>query len=191
MKKPGWISTWAIVLFISACVTINVYFPEAEVEQAAGEFIEKVIGEDTTTPDTKNDKPMGFSIDLAVISTAHAAAADINIATPAIQAIQKRMADRFNNVLKQHFDSGALGFTHNGLIELRDASVIALPDRAAIKQAVAEENRDRSAVYREIAIANQHPEWEADIRNTFAAQWIEKARKGWFYQNAEGAWLQK
>lgn len=190
MKKPARISAWAIVLFISACVTINVYFPEAEVEQAAGEFIEKVMGEDSTKPDAENGKPMGFSIDLAVISSAQAAA-DINIATPAIQAIQKRMADRFNTVLKPHFDSGALGFTHDGLIELRDASAIALPDRAAIKQAVAEENRDRSAVYREIAIANQHPEWEADIRNTFAAQWIEKARKGWFYQNAQGDWLQK
>lgn len=56
---------------------------------------------------------------------------------------------------------------------------------------MAEENRDRSAVYREIAIANGHPEWEEQIQETFAKEWAQKARKGWYYQDASGAWRQK
>jgi len=56
---------------------------------------------------------------------------------------------------------------------------------------VADDNRDRQAVYREIAIANNHPEWEAQIRETFAKQWLQQARPGWYYQDASGAWKQK
>ncbi len=59
------------------------------------------------------------------------------------------------------------------------------------KAAVAAENRDRDAVYREIAVANGQPGWEDQIRQTFAQQWIRNARPGWFYQNANGNWQQK
>jgi hypothetical protein len=31
---------------LSACVTINVYFPAAEAKEAAKDFVEKVIGDD-------------------------------------------------------------------------------------------------------------------------------------------------
>jgi uncharacterized protein YdbL (DUF1318 family) len=68
---------------------------------------------------------------------------------------------------------------------------VPLAERAGLNQAVADENRDRQAVYREIAVANGHPEWEAQIRATFAKEWIQKARPGWYYQDAGGAWKKK
>jgi hypothetical protein len=46
-------------------------------------------------------------------------------------------------------------------------------------------------LYREIARANGKPEWENDIRNTFAQRWIDKAQGGWYYQNNAGAWTRK
>jgi len=49
----------------------------------------------------------------------------------------------------------------------------------------------RAALYREIARANGKPEWENDIRATFAQRWIEKAQAGWYYQNTSGAWVRK
>src|SRR5690606_675421 len=36
----------AAALALTACVTINVYFPAAEAREAAKEFVDKVIGED-------------------------------------------------------------------------------------------------------------------------------------------------
>ncbi len=67
-----------------------------------------------------------------------------------------------------------------------------LAERANVKRLVAEDNRDRSALYAEIAKANDHPEWEADIRKIFARRWVERGAKGgWFYQDAGGAWKQK
>jgi uncharacterized protein YdbL (DUF1318 family) len=182
-------------LALSACVTINVYFPAAEVEEAAREFVDKVIGEEprTAPPQSSTWRPttlfaaaLGF-----VIGDAQAQSADINIRTPAIQAIQQRMSQRFQSQLEPGFESGALGFGRDGLVVLRDPAKASLKDRATLQQAVADDNRDRNAVYREIAVANGHPEWESQIRETFARQWIERARAGWWYQDASGGWQQK
>jgi uncharacterized protein YdbL (DUF1318 family) len=56
---------------------------------------------------------------------------------------------------------------------------------------VAEENRDRKAVYREIAVANGHPEWEQQIQQTWSQEWIRNARPGWYYQKSDGSWTTK
>lgn len=188
------------MLALAACVTINVYFPAAEAKAAAQEFVEKVI--DEAQPATPADKPadnnggggMAFRFDpLALIGIGEAraqGAPDITIKTPAIQAIQARMESRFSSTLRAGFDSGALGFTSDGLITVRDASKLALKDRVAMNTAVADDNRDRKAVYREVAVANGHPEWEGQIRNVFAKQWVDSARSGWWYQSG-GSWKQK
>jgi hypothetical protein len=193
------------VVMLASCVTINVYFPAAEAQKAAEEFVEDVIGEApaasgssasaTREPvparvfshtETRFD-PVGF-----LISSAHAQEnVDIRIRTPAIQAIQSRMAERFQGTLAPLFDAGALGFGNDGLVVLRDPSKVPLAQRTAANQAVAEENRDRNAVYREIAVANGHPEWETQIRQTFAKEWVAQARAGWWYQDSAGAWKRR
>jgi uncharacterized protein YdbL (DUF1318 family) len=183
-------------LVLSACVTINVYFPAAEAEQAAREFVDGVIGERSDEAPAGDaqpaaEPPPGLGLLGFFIADAHAQSADISIRTPAIQAIQERMAERFKSQLAAGFDSGALGFGSDGLIVMRDAAKAGLRDRAALNQALADDNRDRKAVYREIAVANGHPEWETQIRETFARQWIASARPGWWYQDAAGAWQQK
>ena len=195
------------VLALTACVTINVYFPAAEAKEAAKQFVEKVIGDEAQPaqpapeqPKPDDGKPDGgmaalMQFDplmLLGISPAYAQGApDITIKTPAIQAIQSRMESRFDASLRGGFDSGALGFTQDGLVVVRDASKVQLKDRVAINQAVADDNRDRKAVYREVAVANGHPEWESQIRGVFAKQWIASARSGWWYQDASGGWKQK
>lgn len=196
MRKLHAFALLAGLFLLSACVTINVYFPAAEVQQAAREFVEKVIGDEAPANGNGNGGGGGgmaasFNLLSFFISDAHAQQADINIRTPAIQAIQDRMATRFKDSLSAHFDSGALGFTKDGLLTVRDAAKVPLKDRAGLNQAVADDNRDRNAVYREIAVANGHPEWEPQIRETFARQWIASARAGWWYEDNGGTWKQK
>lgn len=186
----------ASALVLAACVTINVYFPAAEAQQAAAEFVDKVIGDDPAQAPPPAKPPQAslrprFNLMSLIISDAQAQTVDITIRTPAIQAIQDRMAARFQSSLEAHFDAGALGFGSDGLIVVRDASKVPLKDRVSVNQSVADDNRDRKAVYREISVANGHPEWEAQIRETFARQWIASARAGWWYQGADGAWKQK
>jgi uncharacterized protein YdbL (DUF1318 family) len=93
--------------------------------------------------------------------------------------------------LKPLYESGAIGLTREGNLGLRDANAVPLAQRAQLNALIAEGNRDRAALYREIAVANGHPEWENEIRSTFAQRFVERAPAGWYYQNAAGAWVRK
>ena len=96
-----------------------------------------------------------------------------------------------NGQLQGAYASGAVGFAKDGNIAVRDAAALPLKDRAAINGLVAQENQDRAALYKEIAKANNHPEWEGDIRATFAQRFAQKAQQGWYVQDGSGAWVKK
>lgn len=118
------------------------------------------------------------------------AQSNLEINTPAIAAIRAVMKERFEQ-LTPHLDSGAVGRANDGSLVVRDVSLVPLAQRGVINNLVNASNQDRLALYREIAKANGHPEWENDIARTFAARWIEKARPGWWVQDATGAWKKK
>lgn len=179
-----------------ACVTINVYFPEAAAERAADRFIRDVIGEDADPQALDSGPPTverGFAARLidVLIPSAHAQSADIDIQSPQIDAIKARMAARHSQYLAEWYQSGAIGLDAEGLVAVRDRSAVGLSERRELEQVVSEENADRRAVYREIAVANGHPEWEEEIRETFARRWVANARPGWYYQDASGSWQRK
>jgi uncharacterized protein len=194
-------------VLIGACVTINVYFPAAAAEKAADQIIDAVTGAagaaqgggKPSAPPIGNIQraqpnflvvAVGNTLN-ALIPAAQAQEANLDISSPEIRAITGSMTGRFPQ-LQKFFDAGVLGMTSNGLIQVRDASSVALPERALVTRLVADDNKDREALYTEIAKANGHPEWAADIRKTFSRRWVERgARAGWYYQNDAGAWVQK
>jgi uncharacterized protein len=197
----------ACCLALSACVTINVYFPAAAAEKAADKIIEDVWGgEKSSEPATQPDDnkqgavredagPQRVLLAAAaslldfIVPPAHAQA-NLNIDTPAVRQLTQSMEARHAQ-LKKYYDAGSIGLTRDGLVQVRDQNLVPLPERNTVRKLVAEENADRANLYREIAAANGHPEWEADIRTTFAERWASKAAAGWYFQDASGAWKQK
>lgn len=189
------------VLGLAACVTINVYFPAAAAEKAADRIIEDIWGPDQAAKpagDEQSSTELGAA-DIMVAALQHAldfvipaaqAQADIDISSPAIRALTASMKARAAD-LEVLFASGAIGLTADGLVEIRDANAVPLADRNRVKKLVSDDNADRNALYREIATANGKPEWEVDIRSTFAERWIANARAGWYYKSKAGAWTQK
>lgn len=127
---------------------------------------------------------------LAVIAPLVCAQGNLDVSTPAIVAIQSAMQARHAN-LAPLYDSGAIGLTRDGKVALRDASSVPLPQRGALNGLLASENADRTSLYREIARANGHPEWETQVQATFAQRWVDKARKGWWFQGPNGDWSRK
>ncbi|MDP1659858.1 MAG: YdbL family protein [Methylotenera sp.] len=123
------------------------------------------------------------------ISQIALAAADLEVNTPAISALKASMQARHGQ-LAAHYNSGAVGLTKDGLIAVKDANLVALKDRQSLNGLVSAENGDRNALYKEIANANGHAEWEAEIRSTFAQRWVQKAQSGWWYQDA-GGWTKR
>jgi uncharacterized protein YdbL (DUF1318 family) len=212
LRKVALLSKIALAsLAIGACVTINVYFPAAAAEKAADQVIDAITGAAgaangvravpaPAAPPTGRTayKEPGVLVAAvghvlyAIIPSAQAQdAANIDISSPEIRAIQGSMTARFSQ-LRRFFDGGALGLTQDGLIQIRDAASLPLPDRGLLNRLVAEDNKDRESLYTEIAKANGHPEWAGDIRKIFARRWVERgAQPGWYYQNAAGAWVQK
>ena len=204
------LSVMSGLLLLGACVTINVYFPAAEVQRAADKLIDRVWGEEgrgapagsSAAPDSVPIKPSSgleglphavFDRALAellrwIVPTA-AAQANVDVSSPAIQKLAAQMSNRHGE-LSPFYKNGAVGLTSDGLITERDRKAVPLKNRQAVTALIAAENRDRKALYREIARVNGHPEWEPQVRSTFARRWISKAPSGWWFQQG-GGWRQK
>ena len=123
-------------------------------------------------------------------AAAAAAQANLEIDSPAVAALRASLRDGHKQI-RPFYENGAIGLARDGTIALRDANLVPLAQRQQVNGLIAQANRDRTALYRELALANGHPEWESEIRSTFAQRWVERAPAGWYYQNPSGAWVQK
>jgi uncharacterized protein YdbL (DUF1318 family) len=194
------IGVWMLAaMALSACVTVNIYFPAAAAEDAARVIVRDVLGSPEAAPPTTPEpgaRNRGAVIQVAgamlnrMVPQAQAQQPNIDIRSPAIDALRASMRARTSQ-LAPHYSSGAVGFARDGMLAIRDLNTVPLRDRAAVQRLVADENNDRTALYREIARANGHPEWEANIRDTFARVWVQEAPAGYWYQDAGGNWQQK
>ncbi len=206
MKNP---LSKAVFFFIMAfvmvsCVTINIYFPAAAVEKAAEDIVEEVwgSGEDVEVEPapTNETAPQSFRLqDLKYLaislspSVAHAAEneADINVSTPAIRALKGSIHNR-SDALKPFLNKGYVGIGNDGLLSVRSTEGLNLKYKSVLKKLVTVENKDREALYAEIATANEiGPDKINDIKSLFARSWIKNARKGWLIQGEDGSWKKK
>jgi uncharacterized protein YdbL (DUF1318 family) len=191
---------------LAACVTINVYFPAVAAERAADRIIQEVWDappgpsdpQAEPAPEPQSRAPgaprwwqiLAMTAIDALITPAQAQSPDIDVSSPAIRRITAAMEQRHQQ-LRPLYESGAIGLTRNAEIAIRDMAAVPLSQRNEVRRLVAAENADRAALYREIARANGHPEWESEIRDVFARRWIANAQTGWYYQNPQGAWQRK
>lgn len=192
-----------LAVLLAACVTVNVYFPAAAAEKAADQIIDQITQPGAAPPASKPQSSTtapsqdsvllvaaGNLLELLVPAANAQAAANLDVNTPEIRAVTASLAARYQQ-LRPYLDSGAVGLTADGHVDVRDANAVPLAERANVKRLVAEDNRDRDMLYAEVAKANGHPEWKNDIQTTFARRWIERAASGTHYQDAGGGWKQK
>jgi uncharacterized protein len=187
-------------LLLTACVTINIYFPAAAAEKAAAEIIKDIQSETPKKPESVKPKAELSDLQLGVykmidsaisvvISSAQAGEANISINSPEVGRLRASLERRFAT-LQVFYANGSVGIKSDGMLVVRDAANVPLKDKNQINKLVASENADRMALYQAIANANGHPEWAAQIKSTFAGQWISNAQSGWWYQSG-GNWNQK
>lgn len=198
------ISTLSLFLSLLACVTINVYFPAAAAETAAQTIVRDVLGEQPPKPSqqqmpdneqesrlpTDADTDFRFGALVNLLISPASAQANIKINTPLINQLRASLKRRQPKI-QPHLNSGALGLDRDALVSIRKLDAVPLKARNTVKKLVADENRDRNALYKEIARANGHPEWEKNIRETFARVWVEESGSGVWYRDANGKWRQK
>jgi uncharacterized protein YdbL (DUF1318 family) len=186
-------------LLLTACVTINIYFPAAAAEKAADEIIKDI---QSITPPKTELKPKASLTDWQmtafqcldnaisfVVSPAQADEANLNIDSAEISQLRSAMATRFA-ALQSFYAAGFIGIQTDGFLVVRDPANVPLKDRNQVNKLVAGENADRQSLYLAIANANGHPEWATEIKSTFATRWVSNAQAGWWYQSS-GNWKQK
>ena len=195
-------------LLLTACVTINIYFPAAAAEKAADEIIKDIQGitPQKTVPKPKAslpdwqvvvfqllDKAINVVISPAQAHGGHSPAqpqdTDLTIDSPEIRQLRATMENRFA-ALQPFYAAGFIGIQEDGLLAVKDAASVPLKDRNQINKLITAENADRQNLYQAIANANGHPDWATQIKSTFAARWVSNAQTGWWYQSS-GNWKQK
>ena len=188
-------------LFLTACVTINIYFPAAAAEQIADEIIQGIQTDDATLEQKDELEPqsnLGAFQQVAyrlidnvlnvVITPVHAADVDLSVNTPEIRRLRNSMHSRFGS-LKSFYAKGLVGIKADGFLVTKGS--VPLKDKNKVNKLIAAENADRKKLYQAIANANGHPEWFAQIKSTFATRWVGNAQSGWWYQTSNGSWKQK
>ncbi|TAK61649.1 YdbL family protein [Methylobacter sp.] len=186
-------------ILLTACVTINIYFPAAAAEKAADEIIKDI---QKNTPQQTEPKPKASLPDWqvsvyqlidnainVVVSPAQAEEANLAIDSAEIRQLRATMEARFAS-LQPLYAAGYIGIQADGLLAVRDIGSVPLKDRNQVNKLVTAENADRQNLYQAIANANGHPEWTAQIKSTFAGRWVSNAQSGWWYQSS-GSWKQK
>jgi len=176
-----------------ACITVNIYFPEAAVKQAASEIVEEVRQQN------KKDEIRSEPVKKLAVSRNEAfsivpaafAQQETSVSTPTIRALKDSMKQRFFD-LKPYYDGGNVGENNAGFVEIRDDSALSLKDKAALRDLVRDENNDRTKLYAEVARALEiDPSQVGRVQKIFAESWINNAAPGWWVQKDDGAWGRK
>ena len=176
-----------------ACITVNIYFPEAAVKQAASEIVDEVRQQnikDQSQPEPVKKQTVSRNEGFSLVPAAFAQQ-ETTVSTPTIRALKDSLKQRFP-ALKPYYDAGNVGENNNGFVEVRDDSALSLKDKAALRDLVRDENNDRTKLYAEVAKAlNVDPSQVGRVQKIFAQSWIDNAAPGWWVQKDSGEWAKK
>jgi uncharacterized protein len=177
-------------VFLS-CVTVNVYFPAREVEKKAGDIVDDIRKNTASppvpvdSPSSRKESPTGYWWQ------GNLAWAQIQGDSPAVQNLKKQMGERFPR-LRPYYQKGAIGEGFKGFVETRDAGTLSVAERTEVRQLVDAENRDRQALYQEVAKSmNITPDQIIKVQRIFADKWQQAAAPGWWNQREDGTWVKK
>jgi uncharacterized protein YdbL (DUF1318 family) len=191
---------WAITV-TCARITVNIYFPAAEIKDAATQIEREVRQKDATPaePSTPSNPPPGSRLWPSTwrahvvlgVPPAVAQKIDINISTPAIRQLIARRKQRYASLVPL-FNQGALGENNRGLLDLRSLDGLSLQDKARARTLLQQENSDRQQLYQALAEANNISQDKiSDIATIFAEVNRREARGGWWIQDPNGNWRKK
>ncbi|MEE4354478.1 MAG: DUF1318 domain-containing protein [Desulfatiglans sp.] len=181
--KHGLTRAWMFVLFplmfVIACVTVNIYFPAEKVESVAEEIVDEIRGnsqEERENPQ-KNDETSLFRKTLWALSVSPAWADEVTEASnPVIRALKEKMKARYIK-MKPYYKMSALKENDNGYVSLENIQGLGLKEKRMLKTLVHGENKDRKNLYTEVAKALKIQPGEIDkIAKVFAEKWQKPVR---------------
>lgn len=201
---------------VLACITINVYFPEAavknlseqiesQVRERAKEIETEGEGEGGTGPEApgtesslRGEDPATRRAGLARFASPaplgllalQSGVPAPDVTSPTIQRIIDSRAQRLGDI-RRFKELGVLGESNEAQLVVRELSAVEdLKQRAQVQRLVKEENADRERLFEEIAnIKNVDRSQLPRIRETYAETLRAKARPGDWIQRPDGEWV--
>ncbi len=154
-----------------ACVTINIYFPAEKVESVAGKIVDEIRGpEKKGTP--KPDQNSSLLRWLATLAVGQAWAEEITtVENATIRELKARMKARYQQT-RPYYRKGVFQEGDDGYVHLGSGKDLSLKEKRLLKGLMAAENRDRKALYEEVARALQiDPSQVGRVAEIFAKEW--------------------
>jgi uncharacterized protein YdbL (DUF1318 family) len=183
-----------LTCLLAACVTVNIYFPAAEVQKTADEIVDDVYGPSSTDEEPAsqdNQSHLRRFLDFLGPGQAYAAEKATQVSNAAIRGLKAQMRQNHEQ-LKPFYDSGALGITNQGMLTIRDSSSLSLAEKGKLRSLVEKDNEARRQLYQEVARAlDLKSNQVSDVQEIFARTWREKADSGWWIQKDGGEWVRK
>jgi len=193
MKTKFWI-LMVVAGVLAACVTVNIYFPAAAAEKAAEEIVKEVREQAPQKEQEQSDENQPAPPETSswhVVGTAHAQEGALEVSSASIRALKESIKARYPSIIP-FFQRGVIGETSTGLLELKDWAALSLPDKAQAKRLLDAENKDRLALYDEVAKALQiNPDQMDRLRKIFAKEWQKTVPSGTWIEGEDGNWVKK
>lgn len=194
-------SVLAVLVLIVGCVTVNVYFPAAQVENTAEKIVDEVYQEKkeppqqgpAEKPQSLNERGIFHSIArLARFGPAQAFAEEATtVSNATIRGLKNQIGQRHQELLP-YYRQGQVGIDKDGYLNVRGTSGLGLQQVASLKRLVNADNAARRQLYEEVAKAlNLKPNQVPQVRQIFSKQWRDKAEAGWAVQADNGQWGRK
>lgn len=169
---------------IQAHITLDI----RHIEQQADTVLDFIEGKQEELPVEKKDdggqSRLQPAIDLLWPMPVAYAQGELNAVSPLARQIAEKLRERNPEIaaLKQQ---GCLGENNRGYVELRDCDALSDADkRNAAQKTLAEENKDRKALYNEIARLNkeQGNVTVSMVESVYAMRRLERAASGEIFQ---------
>ena len=177
--KKLFAATTFVILFIWACVTINIYFSAEKVEAVAGKIVHEIRGEkEENETEPKDGKQSALTFIIArILSPSTAFAQDVkDVSNPTIRGLKQKMKARFGT-MKPYYRKGILKEENNGYVSIAKTEGLSLKEKRSVKALVDAENKNRSQLYKEVAKAmNIDPKQINQIAEIFAKEWKKSIR---------------
>ncbi len=198
LKKTAQVLTLMTLFAFAACVTVNIYFPAAQVEKAAEDIVDDVYGTSQDPAKTNGDSSALPSF-LAMLAPSNAHAQSVTTSdieglkksNSAIRGLKQSIAATHQKLIP-YYNAGNIGIDNKGLLKFRSNDGLKVSDKANVRRLVAQDNKTRKELYAEVATSMNIPGSEIEkITNIFTDVWQKKAPAGWWIQDASGNWKQK
>ncbi|MEW6665674.1 MAG: DUF1318 domain-containing protein [Thermodesulfobacteriota bacterium] len=167
------------LLFIFACVTINIYFPAEKVESVAGDIVNEVRGQKEGVKDqpSKGDRSSLSGHLLLAVTPSPAWAEDATtVSNPTIRALKDRLKANYAQ-MRPYYAKGMLVEGGNGYVSIGNTGPLGLKEKRDLNSLVDAENSTRKQLYEEVAKALKIDAGQVGrIAEIFAREWQKSVR---------------